>query len=231
MTVTTFCAYTVIKDCDWSKGEIGEKSIIIPIKIYSGLISLIREFDTEFMLYFYANENERGDWEVYDIVIPEQNVTTGSCFATEQIVGVQGVFHSHADIPAFMSSTDDDHINLNHNFSIVGNKDGQFSAVTREELPCGGIILKKAKILVLDPNDNDEYLTTAKAKIKKNVYTTQKKNNKKTNDAENPDAKVGKVKTQEEIEKEIEEWSEEAKKLNADFWSKKWNKNEGHIKR
>lgn len=219
MTVTTFCAYTVIRDCDWSKGEIGEKSIIIPVKIYSGLISLIREFNTEFMLYFYANENEKGNWEIFDIVIPEQNVTAGSCLATEQIVGVQGVFHSHADIPAFMSATDDDHINLNHNFSIVGNKDGQFGAVTREDLPCGGIILKKAKILVLDPNDNDEYIATAKAKINAPTYVTVKK----SKGAENPDARVGKVQTKEEIQKEIEDWENS----NKDFW----DKNQGHIKR
>jgi len=220
MTVTTFCAYTVIRDCDWSKGEIGEKSIIIPIKIYSGLISLIREFNTEFMLYFYASENEKGNWEVLDIVIPEQDVTSGSCFATEQIMNVQGVFHSHADIPAFMSSTDDDHINLNHNFSIVGNKDGQFGAVTREDLPCGGIILKKAKILVLDPNDNDEYLSTAKAKIK--TPTTIKAKDKNNKEAEIPNAKVGEVKTREEIYKEIEK---EHKEFDKDFWEK----NKGHI--
>lgn len=227
MTVTTFCAYKIIKDCDYSDDEIGEKSIIIPVKIYSGLISLIREFSTEFMLYFYATENGKGNWEVTDIVIPEQNVTTGSCFATEQIVGVQGVFHSHADIPSFMSQTDDDHINLNHNFSIVGNKEGQFSAVTREDLPCGGIILKKAKILVLDPNDNDEYITTAKAKIKAPTYATVKAKDKNNKKAEIPNAKVGKVLTEEETQKEIKEWEDSVKKYNKEFW----NQNEGHIKR
>lgn len=223
MTVTTFCAFSVYRDCDWSKKEIGEKSIIIPVKIYSGLISLIREFNTEFMLYFYAEENEKGNWEVHNIIIPKQDVTAGSCFATEQIMDVQGVFHSHADIPAFMSSTDDDHINLNHNFSIVGNKEGQFGAVTREDLPCGAVILKKAKILVLDPTDNDEYLKIARAKINAPTYTTTKT---KT-EIENPNAKKGSVTIQDAIDKEIFQWrqSEKSKEIEEKYkeLEKKYN--------
>jgi hypothetical protein len=66
---------------------------------------------------------------------------------------------------AFMSSTDNDHINANHNFSIVGNKDGKFEGITKEDLPCGGIFYKDAKLILQDPQENKEWIKEAKQKI------------------------------------------------------------------
>lgn len=168
------CAYTKVKQCDWKEKNLPERTIILSMDIYSKLISLLQKIDTEFLLYFKATEMENRDWEVDDMIIPEQEVTVSTCTALEQVLDVQGVFHSHVNMGVFMSHTDDEHININHNFSIVGNKSGEFAGKTREEVPCGGVTFVKAKLVMVDERTNIELDEIIKEKITKKAHQVQK---------------------------------------------------------
>ena len=165
-------AYLKAKNCDWKDGNIPKKKIIVPFRIYALLIYLLDSIDTEFLGYFYAEEREDGSWAVDDFYLPEQEVTAGTCLATEEILGVQGVFHSHVGMGTFMSPTDDNHINANHDFSIVGNKKREFKGVTREFLPCDAITYVDADLILLDEQTYLDYDKQIAIKVKPKVVTT-----------------------------------------------------------
>lgn len=202
-------AYLKVKSCEWCKeNPFPKKKIVVPFRIYTSLVFLLQEVETEFLLYFYAEEREDGSWIATDIYLPEQEVTNTSCLALEQVLDVQGVFHSHQNMATFMSNTDDTHINANHHFSIVGNKKNEFKGITREFLPCGGITYVDAELILLDEDEYYQLSSQIKDKIKKKVAqptttvsyqkTPASTSATKETKPENPNPTAGAVNTKEE---------------------------------
>ena len=141
--------------------------IIIPYDLWMLIMRLTREVDTEWLGYLKADRLETGDWLVTEIEIPEQEVTASSVKPKETIPA-EGVIHSHVDMSAFFSSTDDDYLNSNHDFSIVVNRKGETEAVQRVKLPCGTLAVVKSKLEVEypEPEESETFISEAKEKLK-----------------------------------------------------------------
>ena len=173
----------VSKPSCWDSGqqfvrncEVDDVELVInmPPAIWADILSLTEEVDTEWLGYFMGDESIEGDTKAFNItslVIPEQEVSHGSVSDIKEITGCIGVVHSHANMAAFFSSTDDEFINQNNPFSIVVNKRGDFKAVGKVELPCGAVLIKEASVSIF--RGNQSFIDEAKSKLKeiKSNYT------------------------------------------------------------
>lgn len=157
-----------VKECSKAPKEIEVKiSPLVKVKIEA----LMEKYSNiEWLAYLLGK-----DLHVEDIFVPNQKVSSGSVnnidckeFNTLPIVGV---IHSHHNMGAFFSHTDDSYINQNHDISIVVSKNGPKGQV-RWKTPCGAVKTVDAKIkLDLDVDFNEEdFLKEAGEKIKEHTY-------------------------------------------------------------
>lgn len=112
--------------------------ILIPEKIWNQIMALTSHLETEWGGYFKAEMDQLGNWHISELIVPKQKAS-GALW--EPMHGEEfdfpGVVHSHVNMVAKFSGTDDEFINANHQFSIVVNKMAQIDSVVTVELPCG----------------------------------------------------------------------------------------------
>lgn len=134
--------------------------VIIPSDIFAKLLGMTLKIETEFTVGLMAEIVDNA-WLVNGFEVPEQEVTTTSVEIIEDIA-CEGIYHSHVNMAASFSSTDDDYANNSHNFSIVGNKKGDLSAVAMIDLPCGvtRVVPTTVEILVADLDASMEKIKT-----------------------------------------------------------------------
>jgi len=157
----------ITKDKKCPKIEEAEATgIVIPYNIWASIIKLTREVDTEWLGYFQASKLENGDWYVTELQIPEQEVTA-TTVTPKKTIDAPGVIHSHVDMSAYFSGTDDAYLNENHDFSIVVNRDADVAAVQRIKLPCGVLTVIETKVEVEhpEPKEQEEFIEMAKKKL------------------------------------------------------------------
>lgn len=126
-----------------------------------------KEFQKEFSMYFDAQEEEDGSFSVTRIWVPEQEVTdiTVDFVVPEE---AKGVIHKHPSGAVYFSETDDEHINANHDFSLL-LVDGEIKKATaRKTMPCGVLMEVEVSIVIMTPTsaEVDEFIESAKTKIK-----------------------------------------------------------------
>jgi phenylpyruvate tautomerase PptA (4-oxalocrotonate tautomerase family) len=133
-------------------------------------MALTKEIHTEWLGYLHATQREDGSWDVTGITIPKQEV--GSAMVTpKETVHSEGVIHSHVNMKAFFSGTDDAYLNENHQFSIVVNKSEEYAAVARMQLPCNAMSIVDTEMEIVGPNvDVDSFLTEAKKNLEEKTY-------------------------------------------------------------
>ncbi len=134
-------------------------SIIISRVVKNKIDLLMKKFPhTEWLAYLLGDKDSRF---VTDLYLPEQRVTggdvtvTGSCDEPNVI----GVIHSHHNMGAFFSGTDDTYINSNYDISIVVAHNGS-KAQVRWVTPCGHKLIADGTVVVESENlfDADEFL-------------------------------------------------------------------------
>jgi len=162
-----------VKKCELC-GEKGR--IYVDHTIYAKIEKLTEKVDNEWLGYLVGKDLGNGRFHVTDLSIPEQEVTGGSVDVdTDKVIlpeGCIGVVHSHNNMGAFFSGTDDTYINSNHNASIVVNKKGEYKAKVDLTLPCNHKLEQEAVVEVVYPSVEglDEYVEAVKEKIKERVY-------------------------------------------------------------
>lgn len=120
----------------------------------------------EWLAYLVGKNNV-----VLDIVIPDQIASGASVtdvdFPNEKNLPIIGVIHSHHNMGAGFSGTDDEWINQNHNISIVISHTGMKGQV-RWKSPCGAMKIVPATIRLNIQVDYDRsaFLKEADEKIK-----------------------------------------------------------------
>ena len=170
------------EDNVWStKLDIVEKCSKGPEKILVLLEPIVKE-KTDLLMDKYNNKEwlayligERGSMVIKDMVIPKQTATSGSVnnisLENYNESNIIGVIHSHHNMGASFSSTDNEWINKNHDISIVVSNSNMYGKV-RCKLPCGSIFITEADIK-LNLNiefDRKEFLKDADEKIKEPVF-------------------------------------------------------------
>lgn len=167
-------------------------SIYIPREIYDRFLTLLKEIDTEWLLYLtYTKEEKRDkDGKLEGIVflvdgfkVPKQAVTSAHVKPSNEHEidaeietarpghGPTGVIHAHQFTTAMphFSGTDNDYVNSNNAFSMVINKNGEFEAVTKEKTPCGRWLMKKAEVFI-KYSEYPDIVAQLKACIEKTTY-------------------------------------------------------------
>lgn len=113
-----------------------------------------------------------GDFEtryVDDLIIPEQVVSSGAVTSVgSKPAGVIGVIHSHHNLGAFFSGTDDEYINKNNDISIVIAHNGCKSQV-RWTTPCGCKVVCSGNVIIESENiiDEEEFMNEIDSCISK----------------------------------------------------------------
>lgn len=88
------------------------------------------------------------DGTVTSLTFPKQEVEQAACELLEQNGHAHGMIHSHHNMGASFSSMDRSTVLPNYRFSIVTNHKGDYEAVERVELPCGGYGFRKLTVAV-----------------------------------------------------------------------------------
>ena len=146
--------------------------ILVPYEVWQQIISLTKSIDTEWLGYLGASKLQDGRWQVVDVRVPKQEVSSAAVKPTETFHS-EGVVHSHVGMGAFFSSTDDNYLNENHHFSIVVNNRGDSKAIIRHKLPCGSMTIIEAQVEVVIPDAPDvtRFVEEAKKNISEKTYT------------------------------------------------------------
>ena len=160
-----------IKQC--SLVEKIKVKVKIPLDLYLKFLSLVKEINTEWLLYLTYDKEEKGNQIIYivkDCVIPDQEVTSTSVKVLNPPKGSYGVIHAHQFTSSkFFSNTDDEYVNSNNVFSLVINGNGEIIGKSRLDLPCGNYLLKDCEIeILLSKEERDENIVS---EVKKHLQT------------------------------------------------------------
>jgi len=143
----------IVTECGHKPSQ--EIVIIINRIVKNKIDLLMKQYpSTEWLAYLIGDKKSL---MIKDIIIPKQNVGSTHVHVTGPIErpDILGVMHSHHNMGAFFSGTDDTYINGNHNMSIVVAKNGS-KALVRWETPCGSKMLVEGKIVIEKENLFDE---------------------------------------------------------------------------
>ena len=187
-------ASTCLKDKHWDSGlkitkdhkcpsieDAEATKVVVPYNIWMLIMRLTREVDTEWLGYLQAEQTESGDWHINELEIPEQEVAAATVTPTKTI-HAPGVIHSHVNMGATFSGTDDKFLNENHDFSIVVNKKAQVSVVQRIKLPCGALTIIESSLEVNypEPEEAEGFVEAAKKKFTEKTYAVVNTRKNKT---------------------------------------------------
>lgn len=167
-----------IKQC--SLVEKTKVKIKIPLNLYLKFLSLVKEINTEWLLYLTYEKEEKGNqitYTVKDYVVPDQEVTSTSVKVLDPPKGSYGVIHAHQFTSSkFFSDTDDEYVNSNNVFSLVINGNGEIIGKSRLDLPCGNYLLKdcEVEILLSDEEKDENIVSEVKNHLKIPTYTYTK---------------------------------------------------------
>ena len=138
--------------------------------------ALMEEYtNIEWLAYLIGEMGEK--IEVTDLFIPNQEISTA---AVDNIVceeynnlNTVGVIHSHHSMGNGFSGTDDKYINQNHDISLCISNQG-INGHIRWETPCGSYKIVDCIVKVKTESllNVEEFITSAKEKIKKKTFTT-----------------------------------------------------------
>ncbi len=160
-----------VKNCDVSDDL--KRFVYIPLSIHTKIMAMTAKMKSlEWLCYTVIDFRDRAG-RVIDIVVPEQEVTSGSVIVTKPLVDerINGTIHRHPGIGTFLSSTDDEYIGGNWLATISVNDNGEYTMKTKETLACGAMILVDgtAQVELPKPRDLDKFVETSIANIKESA--------------------------------------------------------------
>lgn len=126
----------------------------------------------EWLAYLVGDANTR---YITDMVLPKQEVSTGAVHVIggAPTNGIIGVIHSHHNMGAFFSGTDNNYINGNYDISVVVAHNGIKSQV-RWVTPCGYKVVSDGNVIIESENLFDEaaFINQVDSVVERNVIET-----------------------------------------------------------
>ncbi len=162
-----------VKSCELA--DKAELVVVLPSTLHRKVAALSESMDgKEWLGYLVGKEEPAGMFTVTQIDVPKQTVTSSHVDVDEPSLrkDVIGTLHSHHNMGAFFSGTDDEYIGANHVVMVVySTKDG-YKAQVKRELKCGAFVYRDAELRVTVPNPPDlaQFVTDAKKNISEYVY-------------------------------------------------------------
>ena len=129
-------------------------AIYMSYVVYCSILAMCKHMGTlEWLGYLTGKKGEEGNYSVTGVLVPEQEVTGTSVDEIGEVEtsNIIGTVHSHHNMGAFFSGTDNHFIGSNHEVMVVfgGNTTKQ---QIRRHLPCGAYISLEADLLIFGPN-------------------------------------------------------------------------------
>lgn len=158
-----------VTKCDFHDEESGV--IFMPIDVHTKIMAMTDAMGSTEWLGYLVGVEKGGAYTIFDLNVPEQEVTGASV----DVIGttpekVIGTIHSHHNMGAFFSGTDDEFIGSNHDVMIVVGSD-EYKARIRRKLPCGAFINAEAQIRIYSPDiDTKKFVDDNMPKIQKKVF-------------------------------------------------------------
>jgi len=152
-----------------------EASISLASDVYSKITIALDEMGQSEWLGYLLGEVKGNRATVDGIIIPPQEVTTGSVrvLETPENPRIIGTVHSHGGSGGAFSSTDERHIMAHHPVTMLAALSG-LTGVLRVSLPCGSQALVKATVRVAVPEDEEfRAELRAKTRAREAVYQQQ----------------------------------------------------------
>lgn len=155
--------------------EIADREVVLTIEARDKIQAMMGAMGRiEWLGFLLGRENEDG-WEVSDIFIPKQEVTSATAKPTganQEPEGTIGIIHSHHTMGTTFSGTDETHANGNFDVSLVVSSDMKFGATARIETSCGRLANVSLKVLVYTKdNEFGDWAEKMKAeKIEEKTY-------------------------------------------------------------
>lgn len=135
----------------------------IPMEVYTKLLVLLHNFNTEWIAYLPFDKTE-DSYVARDVIVPEQEVTSSSCVTENGLIGDYAVIHAHQfTSSSFYSSIDEAHVNVNNPFSLVINGKGEIIGKGKVSTPCGKTAVTPITVEICF---DKSFLAEAKSKIK-----------------------------------------------------------------
>lgn len=125
--------------------------------------------DVEFLVYGNARKLDNLSYLLEDIVVPEQIVGVASVNNISIIGTYNTVIHKHPGNSTGFSSTDEEFVNANHDFSIVIGNDSKLNRINGMatiQVECGRYMKAKLDIDVVIPRSKDAEFAKSTEKIK-----------------------------------------------------------------
>ncbi len=159
-TSKVWFAEIMAKECSFCKDSGKDYAIFLPWNIYGKLYSVVRQLDTEWMVYLEhsGRVEERGvvSYTPTGIVVPDQQVKKTNVVAVNSPEGRRyGVVHAHqfsTGSRGFRSGDDRTMLDSNNDFSLIINGDGFVFGVIREKLPCNLYKAFDAEVIIDFPD-------------------------------------------------------------------------------
>lgn len=158
-------------NCDWLKG--GEQvTLTWPADLWANWQAATRvRSDLEILAVFDVDDENH----VTELTFPEQEVEAAACLLLKQDGQKAGQIHSHHKMGASFSSMDRETVLPNYRFAVVTNHDGNYEAVEKVTLPCGGIGWRPVKVAVEETATaaelREHILAVCKVKTHETKYT------------------------------------------------------------
>jgi hypothetical protein len=128
---------------------IKKAEVFVPSRLWQAWIDMAGALKTEWLALLLGEVDiGRGRADVENMYFPPQVVASARCSKIEELTELKpntiGMVHSHVNMNAFFSSTDDDHANWP--VEIVVNAKGDYAANLRMKLACDQWERKKADV-------------------------------------------------------------------------------------
>ncbi len=154
----------------------GEPVVLIDPEMWAKARDLMEAVSTEWLGYLFGEKTDENKYKVDSIMIPKQEVSSGSCRNLETPPANSiGIIHSHHTMFAEHSSIDDDGIDQQNGVSIVISTKGSTCTV-KTPTACGGFVVRNAKMQFMMPKyDTKSFVEEAKPKLQSYTYTYSKR--------------------------------------------------------
>ncbi len=154
------------ENCSYAE-RLTARVIIFPERLYKYWRDLTKVNPNLELMGLFRFQEEGDKITITEITIPEQEIDAAQCKLLKRDGLWEGHIHSHHGMAAFFSGTDKTDTLPMYRFSVVSNHNGEFLAVEKLQLPCGGEYFKRLLVVIQEEEifNPEELKSLVKSKV------------------------------------------------------------------